>query len=91
MTQSNPRQSPQWGKPQQSAVSQYAPKKIAPLQYFFKGINSEAGRVTSGWGTTPIMVVIIALFVLFLLIMVQIVNSSILLQGMDVDWTSLKY
>ncbi|MGF1588417.1 MAG: photosystem II reaction center phosphoprotein PsbH [Pleurocapsa sp.] len=71
--------------------SKYASKKTAPLQYFFKSINSEAGKVTRGWGTTPIMAGIIFLFVLFLLIMVQIVNSSILLAGMDVDWTSLKY
>lgn len=71
--------------------SNFADKKTAPLQYFFKSINSEAGRVTRGWGTTPLMVGIILLFGLFLLIMVQIANSSILLQGMDVDWTSLKY
>ncbi|MGD1918430.1 MAG: photosystem II reaction center phosphoprotein PsbH [Pleurocapsa sp.] len=70
-------------------MSQYASKKTAPLQYFFRSINSEAGRVTRGWGTTPIMVGIIILFGLFLLIMTQIVNSSIMLQGMDVDWTSL--
>ncbi|MEL6788911.1 MAG: photosystem II reaction center protein PsbH [Cyanobacteria bacterium J06607_15] len=57
----------------------------------FKSINSEAGKVTRGWGTTPLMVGIISLFGLFLLIITQIVNSSILLRGMDVDWTSLKY
>lgn len=72
-------------------LSRYASKKTAPLQYFFKSINSEAGKVTRGWGTTPLMVGIIVLFGLFLLIMIQIVNSSILLQGMDIDWTSLQY
>lgn len=71
--------------------SNFASKKTAPLQYFFKSLNSEAGRVTRGWGTTPLMVGIISLFVLFLLIIVQIANSSILLQGMNADWTSLKY
>ncbi|MEM8828515.1 MAG: photosystem II reaction center protein PsbH [Cyanobacteria bacterium P01_G01_bin.19] len=70
-------------------MSQYATKKTAPLQYFFKSINSEAGKVTRGWGTTPLMVGLILLFGMFLLIMTQIVNSSIMLQGMDVDWTSL--
>lgn len=64
--------------------SKYASKKTAPLQYFFKSINSEAGKVTRGWGTTPIMLGIILLFGLFLLIITQIVNSSILLQGMDI-------
>ena len=91
MTQSQPRQFLQRGEPAQRTVSQYASKKTAPLQYFFKSINSEAGRVTRGWGTTPLMVGIISLFGLFLLIMVQIANSSILLQGMDINWTSLKY
>jgi photosystem II PsbH protein len=64
--------------------SKYASKKTAPLQYFFKSINSEAGKVTRGWGTTPLMLGIILLFGLFLLIITQIVNSSILLQGMDI-------
>jgi photosystem II PsbH protein len=64
--------------------SKFASKKTAPLQYFFKSINSEAGKVTRGWGTTPLMLGIILLFGLFLLIITQIVNSSILLQGMDI-------
>lgn len=73
------------------AQSKFASKKTAPLQYFFKPLNSEAGKVVRGWGTTPLMVVIMFLLFLFLLIIVQIVNSSILLEGMDIDWTSLKY
>lgn len=71
--------------------SKFASKKTAPLQYFFKPINSEAGKVTRGWGTTPLMAGIILLFVLLLLIMLEIVNSSILLEGLNIDWTSLKY
>ena len=71
--------------------SNFATKKTAPLQYFFKAINSDAGKVTRGWGTTPLMVGIILLFGLFLLIMLQIANSSILLRGMSINWTSLKY
>ena len=69
--------------------SQYASKKTAPLQYFFKSLNTEAGKVTRGWGTTPLMAGIIALFILFLLVITQIVNASIMLQGLDVNWTSL--
>ncbi|HHP7232789.1 MAG TPA: photosystem II reaction center phosphoprotein PsbH [Xenococcaceae cyanobacterium] len=71
--------------------SKFASKKTAPLQYLFKSLNSEAGKVSRGWGTTPLMAGLIFLFLLFLLIMVQIVNASILLRGIDVDWTSLKY
>ncbi|MGV2831903.1 photosystem II reaction center phosphoprotein PsbH [Myxosarcina sp. GI1(2024)] len=71
--------------------AKFASKKAAPLQYFFKPLNSEAGKVTRGWGTTPLMVVLMFLFFLFLLIILQIANASILLEGMDVDWTSLRY
>ncbi len=71
--------------------SNFADKKTAPLQYFFKSFNTEAGKVTRGWGTTPLMAGIILLFCIFLLIIAQIVNASILLQGIDVDWTSLRY
>ena len=48
--------------------------------------KSGQGKVVPGWGATPVMAFIGALLLVFLVIMLQIYNQSLLLQGFSVDW-----
>lgn len=67
----------------------YVSNKVAPFQYALRRLNAEAGRVSPGWGTAPIMGVMLIMLLLFILTILQLYNGTILVEGVNLDWQDL--